>query len=81
MGVIVVMIPDVIVIMIIDNTFAISVTSDFDWCPCGGTHVQSTAEIGKVPANLAALVLRCLSPLLLSLPCIPRLHGLRLFKG
>lgn len=26
----------------------VRVTSDFDWCPCGGTHVENTMEIGKV---------------------------------
>ena len=26
----------------------VRVTSDFDWCPCGGTHVQNTRDIGKI---------------------------------
>ena len=26
----------------------VRVTSAFDWCPCGGTHVENTMEIGKV---------------------------------
>ena len=26
----------------------VRVTSDFDWCPCGGTHVENVKEIGRI---------------------------------